>query len=141
MIWPAPTRADHDRFCRLERWNEVRNATGGKVGHHITYELSLPDGRILRTRVSRPPNRETYGAKVWGHILRDQLDVGEEAFWACVRDGTRPERGAPQPAGAMIPLELAALLKHRVGLTDAELGVLNREEAIERLNLFWVEGR
>lgn len=73
VTWPAPTRADHDAFCRLEGWTPVRDALGRTGTHHITYELRLPDGQVLRTRVSHPPNRQTYGARLWAHILRDQL--------------------------------------------------------------------
>lgn len=82
MSWPAPTRADHDTFCRTEGWTRVRDATGHTGTQHITDELSLPDGRILRTRISHPPNRTTYGLRMWAHILRDQLCVDEATFWA-----------------------------------------------------------
>src|ERR1043165_5317646 len=81
-----PTPADHDRFCRTEGWISVRAAT------HITYELGLPDGRVLRTRLS---SRDSYGSDLWRHILRDQLEVDEPAFWACVHDekrGNSPDR-------------------------------------------------
>ena len=83
---PQPTRADHERFVLSEGWRKVPST------HHETYELDLPDGRVLRTRISRPPNRTTYGARMWAHILRDQLDVTAEEFWACVRDGVVPDR-------------------------------------------------
>src|SRR5258708_40022748 len=39
---------------------------------------------------SSPP-----GTNIWSHILRDQLDVDEAAFWACARDGVKPDRGGP----------------------------------------------
>jgi hypothetical protein len=46
--------------------------------HHVTYELDLPDGRILRTRISHPPGRTTYGpSSLWAHVPRDQLQVSE----------------------------------------------------------------
>lgn len=62
----------------------------------MTYELTLHDGRVLRTRISHPVDRTVYGAAMWAHILRDQLDVEEAEFWACVLDGTLPDRGAPR---------------------------------------------
>jgi hypothetical protein len=37
-------------------------------------------------------------------------------------------------------MELAFLLSSRVGLSDPEIAALTRQEAIERLNLFWAEG-
>jgi hypothetical protein len=141
MSWPAPTRADHDKFCRIEGWARVRDATGRSGTHHRTYELALPDGRILRTRISRPPNRTTYGARMWAHILRDQLCVDEATFWATVRDGVTPQRARPAPPAESLPAEVATLLVNRVGLTREQVAALSREEAIERLNRFWAEGR
>jgi hypothetical protein len=82
---PQPTRKDHQNYCLNEGWTQIRNARG-KSGHHVTFELTLPDGRVLRTRISHPPNRQTYGPSMWAHILRDQLHVSEDEFWACVRE-------------------------------------------------------
>lgn len=141
MSWPAPTRADHDKFCRAEGWTAVRDATGRTGTHHVTYELALSDGRILRTRISHPPNRTSYGARLWAHILRDQLDVDEATFWAAVREGVEPSRGAPATPAETLPAELAFLLANRVGLTHDQLAAMTKTEAIERLNRFWTEGR
>ncbi len=141
MSWPAPTRADHDKFCRIEGWTPVRDAAGRTGTHHVTYELALPDGRILRTRISHPPNRTSYGTGLWAHILRDQLDVDEATFWAAVRDGVKPSRGAAATRAETLPTELAFLLVNRVGLTREQIAVMTKTEAIERLNRFWTEGR
>lgn len=92
---PAATRENHDDFCLVEKWALVRGASGQPVGHHRTYELALWDGRILRTRISRPVDRSTYAAGMWSHILRTQLAVVPEVFWLCVRDKKVPDRGAP----------------------------------------------
>lgn len=65
----------------------------GKSNDHVRYELALGDGRILRTKISHPiGKRDTYGIDLWKRILRDQLCVTEEQFWACVNGGIRPER-------------------------------------------------
>jgi len=136
----APTRADHDRFCRIEGWTPVRDATGRTGTHHVAYELVLPDARVLRTRISHPPNRTTYGAGLWAHILRDQLDVDEATFWAVVRDGVKPSRGAAARPTGTLPAELAFLLVNRVGLTREQIAIMSRADAIERLNRYWTEG-
>jgi len=87
--WPQPNRAVHKQFVLAEGWDDVEST------HHDTYELVLPNGDVLRTRISRPPSRKhTYGRGMWAHILRDQLAVTEPEFWACVNDGELPDRGA-----------------------------------------------
>jgi hypothetical protein len=133
--FPEPTRKDHQQFCLNEGWTQVRNARG-KGGHHVTFELALPDGRILRTRISLPPNRQTYGPSMWVHILRDQLFVGDDEFWACVRQKKVPQRGRSEPTTPPIPAGVVAqLLSH--GVEESEVRLMSRAEAIERLNLIW----
>lgn len=118
MSWPQPTRKDHDTFCRGEGWRLVRDARGRTGTHHVTYELDLPDGRILRTRISHPVNRSNNGPSLWRHILRDQLHVEEADFWACVHDEAKPDRGLPEPPMRALPTDLAHLLISRVGLSE-----------------------
>ncbi len=137
MSWPAPSRDAHDRFCLTEGWKVVRNAKCRKVGHHITYEFTLPNGRVLRTRVSRPPDKTTYSKDMWGHILQDQLDVEEAAFWACVQDGVKPDRGVRAEPAAAVPADLAYLLRVNLHLSDAEIGSMTREEAVARMAEYW----
>jgi hypothetical protein len=136
--WPAPTRTDHERFCLIEGWTQIRDARGRQRGHHVTYEYVLPDGRILRTRISHPVNRNTYGPSLWSHILRDQLQVDEATFWAAL-EGVAPDRGAPAIV-AGVPAEIAVLLEQRVHLSSEEIAAMGRDEAIARLNRFWAEG-
>jgi hypothetical protein len=109
---PAATREHHDTFCESEGWTLVRGATGRPVRHHRTYELTLWDRRILRTRISKPVDGSTYSRSMWAHILREQLEVSADDFWACVRRGLLPDRGAPiraVPANA-VPLYLVRAL-------------------------------
>ncbi|WP_030472654.1 hypothetical protein [Lentzea aerocolonigenes] len=140
MTWPEPTRSDHNKFCEVEGWELVRDARGRAVSHHVTYELNLPDGRILRTRVSRPVNRDGYGPSLWKYILRDQLDVDEAEFWSCVRDGVIPSRGGIEPPPEAIPAQLVHLLISQVGIPEVEVMRMTKEQAIERANRYWTEG-
>lgn len=133
--FPASTRKDHQTFCVTEGWEQVRNAQG-KTGHHVTYELSLPDGRVLRTRISHPPNREVYGPQLWSHILRDQLEIDENAFWACVQDGVKPSRGTRTSAEDAIPAGIVSQLIAN-GVPEAEVRGMTKSEAIERINAIW----
>jgi hypothetical protein len=135
------TRADHDAFCRTEGWVQVRDARGRSGTHHVTYEIGLPDGRVLRTRISHPVDRSDYGPGLWTHILRDQLDVTDQEFWSCVRDGVPPDRGQPDMPMEALPADLVHLLTTRVGLTEPEVAAMSRDEAIARLQRYWTEGR
>ena len=127
-------------FCRVEQWRQVRDAKGRTGIHHVTYELDLPDGRILRTRISRPVDRSDYGSSLWRHILRDQLHVDDAAFWSCARDGIKPDRGAPTPPAETLPAELIHLLISRVGLSESAVAAMNKQEAVARLQRYWTEG-
>ena len=140
MTWPQPTREDHERFCQTEGWRPVRNARGRAGTHHVTYELDLADGRILRTRISHPVDRSPYGRSMWGHIPRDQLHVDEATFWACVQDKVMPDRGVPTPPPEALPADLVHLLINRVGLNEAEVATMTKEEAIVELQKYWVDG-
>jgi hypothetical protein len=99
----------------------------------------LPDGRILRTRISQPPDRSTYGVSAWHHVLRDQLGVTEAEFWACVNDGVMPQRGIIEAPKEAVPAEIIYLLVNRVGIPEAEVARLDKDEAIARLNQYWAE--
>lgn len=137
MTWPAPTRSDHEAFCRTEGWEQVRDSQGRTGTHHVTYEFRLHDGRILRTRISHPPDRSTYGKSIWSHILRDQLDVSDAEFWACVQDKVKPDRGEPKAHAQALPADLVHLLINRIGLSEAEIASMTRADAIARMQEYW----
>ena len=133
--FPVATRKDHQSFCLIEGWVEVRNARGA-IGHHVTYELALPDGSVLRTRISHPPNRETYGKSLWAHILRDQLQVTEDVFWSCVQLRVKPARSAPRALKDTVPANLVSqLLAH--GVRESEIREMSRKDAIQRMTEIW----
>lgn len=131
--YPVATREDHDDFCTNEEWTLVRGSTGKPVRHHRTYELSLWDGRILRTRISRPIDRTGYAASTWSHILRNQLDVTADVFWFCAREAVKPDRGAPvlvRPRKS-VPLYLVRELSQR-GIPETEILEMDATGAAER---------
>jgi hypothetical protein len=73
---------------------------------------------------------------MWAHLLRDQLAVGEDEFWSCVRQKKVPQRGRREPTTPSIPAGVVAqLLSH--GVEESDVQLMNRAEAIERLNLIW----
>lgn len=127
---PPASREDHDAFCTTEGWTLVRGASGRPVKHHRTYELTLWNGRILRTRISRPVDRSQYAPSMWSHILREQLEVDSVAFWACVRDGLRPDRGEAKPAQPKKTMPLFLLRElQRLGIAESRILTLDAGEA------------
>ncbi len=77
---------------------------------------------------------------MWRHILRDQLQVSEVDFWACVRDGIKPDRGTPTSPAEALPAEVVHLLISRVGLAESEVATMSKQDAIARLQRYWSEG-
>ena len=134
MTFAPATRKDHEQFCTTEGWTLRTTATGRTGTHHVNYELPLPDGRILYTRISHPVNRNTYGRSIWSHILRDQLDVTADVFWSCVRDGATPDRGGvAEPPAEAIPLGVVTLLINQFHIPEAEVRAMTKDEAIARM--------
>ncbi|MGY2746953.1 cytotoxic translational repressor of toxin-antitoxin stability system [Arthrobacter sp. UYCu723] len=131
-------RDDHEKFCLTEHWELVVNARGKPVQHHATYRLVLPDGRILRTRISRPVNRTTYSPSIWNHILQDQLVVGDDEFRSCVDDGVLPARGTARVPATALPLALVWQLTHTVGLDEREVARMTKEQAVQAINDYWM---
>lgn len=79
-------------------------------------------------------------AALRGHILRDELQVTVEEFWARVDSASVPARGAQATAKETLPADLAYLLIHRVGLDEHAVASMSKQEAIDRLNRYWTHG-
>lgn len=135
------TRTDHQNFCLVEGWTERRRATGRQGTHHVNYELALPDGRILYTRISHPVDRTDYGPSIWSHILRDQLDVTAEEFWACVEHKVLPDRQAPETPTEAIPAGVVRTLVAEAHIPEADVRAMTKAEAVQRLADFYTTGR
>lgn len=133
------TRATHSQFCLTEKWEAVCNAGGGEATHYITYELQLLDGRRLRTRMSRPADNTTYGPSLWKTILRDQLEVTEDQFWACVKDQQRPDRGqdAKPTSGSSLPAGLVYQLIQVARVPEGDVKGLTLDQANAAMAEHW----
>lgn len=137
---PTPTRKDHQQFCLTEGWTERKRATNSHGTHPANYELALPDGRILLTRISHPVDRSDYGPSLWAHTLRDQLDVTATEFWACVKEGSVPDRGGHKAPPSAIPVAVVKTLIREVHLAESEVRAMTREQALQRLGEFYLDG-
>ena len=135
---PPPRHADLRRFCELDGWEELTGAAG-KRGDHFRYRKILPDGTILRARVSHGSGRiEDPG--LWRHIWRDQLGLETEVeFWEVLeqrRPSARAGVASPPPPGPSIPAWVVEGLL-RAGVSEAEIRQLGESEARRRLDDLW----
>jgi hypothetical protein len=139
--FPAPDRERHDDFCVIERWELVHGSTGKPVKHHRTYELVIPSGDILRTRISKPVDRTTYSSSMWSAILRDQLKITAKEFWECVYEKVLPDRGgaARESNPKALPLHILSELIDRLGMAPEAAIRLSLEEAVTRIAQFWAD--
>lgn len=120
-----PSHGEQRRFCEVEGWDHRRGA------NHDIYSLVLPSGEVLRTAVSRQPGGID-DPNLFTRILRDQLRVTPQAFWATVDKGIVPERPAARPTrspGTRLPAWLASRLMKTVGLPPERVGTMTEEEA------------
>lgn len=128
-----------DLEAYLERspgWLEEPNLARGKrtTGDHKRYSKVLPDGTRLRTKVSRHP-REGIGEDLFRRILRDQLRVTEQEFWAVVRNrktrGVGPDVSPPNmgPVVPGIPGWLVTCLIDVAGVAEDDVLSLTPAEA------------
>jgi len=67
-----PNWKELKRFCERDGWTLVRSTD------HDFYEKRLPDGRILRVKVSRGSKQIHHHQ--WQEILKRQLSTTEEYF-------------------------------------------------------------
>lgn len=137
-----PSTADLHRFCEVDGWEIRKTARGKKASDHTRYKKVLSDGTMLITKVSHG-RKGIDDPDLFKHILRTQLQVTGEQFWAAVDNGTKPERpGAepePLPQGS-IPFDLARNLLLRVGVSQAELAQMTMDEAVARWQEYLTSG-
>ncbi len=126
-----------------EGWKKSGTGRGAsKTGDHHRYTLALANGDILSTRVSHGKG-QIGDPRLVAHVLRDQLAVTEEDFWACVERGTlppRPQPPSPPASEEVLDAKLVRNLIRRVGLTERDLAGLSRDEAVQRWNDYLAGG-
>jgi hypothetical protein len=123
------TFGDLKTFVERDGWTEEPNLARGRrrVGDHWRHTKEEADGTVRRTKVSHALNDEI-GRSLFHHILRDQLGIDEDRFWAVVRG--LPEQAAPtEGAPRTIPGWLVARLLFTVGLTEEAIRAMTPEEA------------
>lgn len=129
----TPTYRELKRFCEVEGWEDADARRGRPTGDHFRYRLELPNGDVLRTRVSH--GNDEIGRDLFKRILPGELQVTEKEFSAAVDKRVRPIRAiAPEPPpGHRLPASVVEPLIRDFGLTDAELRGMSENEARQRL--------
>lgn len=124
------TFGDLKAFVERDGWAEEPNLARGRVrtGDHRRYRKELPDGSILRTKVSHGLGDEI-GIDLFRHILRDQLRVSEGRFWDVVRGTAKEVADAPPPSARTVPGWLVQRLILTVELREDEVGAMTVDEA------------
>jgi hypothetical protein len=125
-----------DLLTYLERdggWEEVPNLVRGRqrTGDHRRYRKVLPDGTILRTRVSHALDEEI-GSDLLGHIVREQLATTMRRFRDVLagRSPAAPESAlGERPDSEPVPGWLVLRLIHTVGLAEDEVRCMSNVEA------------
>ena len=116
-------------YVRRDGWIDEPNLVRGRArsGDHRRFRKEAADGSIRRTKVPHAL-RDEIGEDLFRHILRDQLRVTEERFWAIVRgDETLPD--APRAVAATVPAWLVDRLLFTVGLSEDEIRAMTADEA------------
>lgn len=117
----------------LERdggWEEIPNLARGRrrVGDHWRYRKVLPDGTVLRTKVSHALDDEI-GPDLLGHIVRDQLGTTMRRFRDVVAGRVPEPAEAPEPRPEPVPGWLVLRLIQTVGLSEEAVRAMSAEEA------------
>jgi hypothetical protein len=109
------------------------------VTDHFRYRKILPDGRILRTKVSH--GKMQYGAQLWGHIWKTQLALqSPDQFWECLEKRRPVDRQlaaqAATPKTERLPAGLVVSLTKVVGLDESAVLAMTINEAETRWQEF-----
>lgn len=125
------TFGDLKHFVERDGWTEEPNLVRGRrrTGDHRRYRKDLADGDVFRTKVSHSL-RDEIGGDLFRHILRDQLHVTEERFWAVVRgrSSASSERTTLEPART--PAWLVQRLIFTCGIPEEQIRRMTVEEAL-----------
>jgi len=122
--------ADLRRYVEHDGWAEEPNLVrgGARTGDHRRYRKDCADGTVLRTKVSHSL-RDEIGIDLFRHILRGQLCVTEEQFWAVVRGDTASSQPR-RPQAPTLPGWLVERLIDNLGLGEDEIRTMTPGEAL-----------
>jgi hypothetical protein len=126
----TPTWGEIERFCRIDGWRESRRTD------HVFYEKVLADGTVLRSHRSFAGGK-TMSPGRFKAILRDQLVVSEDDFWAALETKEPVARPSDPPEVEALPAYLVRTLKTELHLSEAEIAELSPEDAQRLVHEHW----
>lgn len=129
-----PTFRDLKTYLEREGgWEEVPVLARGRrrLGDHRRYRKTLPDGSVLRTKVSHALGDE-FGPDLFSHILRAQLRTTMEHFRDVLAGRSAGEATASADRPEPIPGWLITRLLYTVGVPEADVRQMTADEARAR---------
>lgn len=126
------------RYVQVEDWEDKDKQSGKKTGDHHRYVFTTPTGERLFTKISHGRG-QIHDRGLFEHILREQLCIEEDQFWAAVDRGVQPTRlchTPTNPEGAL-DAKLVRNLLTKVKIAPGQLVGMTHEEAIK----LWQEWR
>jgi hypothetical protein len=129
----APTWGEIEEFLKIDGWEQLApSARGGSSQDHIFFEKLLEDGRVLVTHISHSRKKRPSPGR-FSLILRDQIEVSRNEFWAALQSG--------KPVARPVPLESEEVVEHEPWVVETlardaqmspeEIDALSPEEARE----------
>jgi hypothetical protein len=124
------TFRDLKTYVERDGWAEVPSLTRGRrrTGDHWRYKQDLPDGRVLRTKVSHDLRAEI-GEDLLHHIVRDQLETTIERFRDVVQGRAQKGERPAAPEVRPVPGWLVVRLIKTVGLPEDQVRTMTEPEA------------
>lgn len=135
---PIPDKKDLRRFCELDGWEETEATTPD----HYRYRKRLPDGRVLRTKVSRGRGPIVRNPGLWTSVWRRQLDLqSEDEFWEVLKTREPASRGEPtaEPPEPQMEAWLFEALVLTYDVDEEKVRAMNADDALA-LYLKFCEG-
>jgi hypothetical protein len=127
---PVPDKSDLKAFLGIDGWTETQRTD------HYRYLKHLPNGDILRTKVSLGRGPAFNDPGLWNHVCKDQLQCSsEEDFWKTLKTRTPLERTqattTTPPTGPANPTWLYEFLVNVVQMESQQVLALSQQDAMD----------
>lgn len=139
----APPWGDVEDFLAADGWRAVQSGErSGSRRRHVFYEKVLDDGRVLQTHVSHSRQKRMSPGR-FSALLRHDLEVSKDEFWACVRSGEPVDRPADLDEAVTVEHDawVAAVLVGELHMLPDDIARLSRKEAEALVHEHWSRAR